>query len=50
MDFAFIYSILELLSAGLNLASAQLKLGVLKPSNTVKNGEAFYFFFLNTYK
>ena len=30
---------LQLLSSGLNLASQQLQNGILKPSNTVKNGE-----------
>lgn len=30
---------LQLLSSGLNLASQQLQAGILKPSNTVKNGE-----------
>lgn len=30
---------LQLLSSGLNLASQQLQAGILKPSNTVKNGD-----------
>jgi serine/threonine-protein kinase ULK2 len=30
---------LQLLSSGLNLASQQLQNGILKPSNTVKNGK-----------
>lgn len=33
---------LQLLSSGLNLASQHLQAGILKPSNTVKNGEIIF--------
>lgn len=40
---------LQLLSSGLNLASQQLQAGILKPSNTVKNGEFNAFLTFQTY-
>lgn len=40
---------LQLLSSGLNLASQQLQSGVLKPSNTVKNGNFLFVSLLLNY-